>query len=398
MDRREVLSALVALSSLACRRGAREADDGRVVLKYQPLGGGAGFERLLRSFEATHPGTRVVAEALPNSSDLAHQFFFTALEGESKDFDLFVVDTVWVAEFARAGWLADLSTAVPPEKVRGEFLPAAADAVIVGDKTFALPWYLDVGVLFFRRDWIPRAPRTYDELVEASDRVRRERPSIEGFVWQGRQYEGLVCNAYETIWGHGGTTMQGDRVALDTGEARAALGFLRDLIERGTSPRSVVSAGEEEARRVFQDGRALFMRNWPYAWVLAQGEGSPIRGKVGIAPLPTLGGEAGYGALGGYELAVNAHAHPRKRELAIELALHLTSPEANLVIALDHGRSPPRGATYADARLAEGAPLLAGLLPMFERARSRPKTPYYAMISDTLQGEFSAAVTAIRSP
>jgi multiple sugar transport system substrate-binding protein len=188
--------------------------------------------------------------------------------------------------------------------------------------------------------------------------------------------------------------MDHGRVALDTAEARAALAYLRDLLERGTSPRSVASAAEEEARRVFQDGRAVFMRNWPYAWVEAQREGSPIRGRVGLAPLPTLRGEAGHGALGGYELAVNAHALPQNRELATELALHLTSPEANLVMALDHGRSPPRRAAYGDARLAEHA----RLLPMLEGARSRPKTPYYAMISDTLQGEFSAAVTAIRSP
>jgi multiple sugar transport system substrate-binding protein len=140
------------------------------------------------------------------------------------------------------------------------------------------------------------------------------------------------------------------------------------------------------------------MRNWPYAWAEAQREGSPIRGKVGLAPLPTLAGEPGHGTLGGYQLAVNAHAPPRNRELAAELLLHLTSPEANLVMALDHGRSPPRRAAYGDARLADGAPLLASLLPMFELARSRPKTPYYAMISDTLQGEFSAAVTAIRTP
>jgi multiple sugar transport system substrate-binding protein len=35
---------------------------------------------------------------------------------------------------------------------------------------------------------------------------------------------------------------------------------------------------------------------------------------------------------------------------------------------------------------------------MLELARPRPETPYYAMISDTLQGEFSAAITGIRSP
>jgi multiple sugar transport system substrate-binding protein len=402
MERRDALSALAALScwGAACRAGRDEEANGssRLVVKYQPLGESDAFQRLLAGFEAAHPGVRVVAQALPSSSDVAHQFFLTALEGGSRDFDLFFVDTIWVAEFAHAGWLADLTSYLPPDAVRRDFLSGAADAVVVGGHTFAVPWYGDVGILFFRRDLVERAPTTYAELVDAAERVRRERPPLQGYVWQGRQYEGLVCNVYEAIWGHGGATMQDGRVLLDTDEARAALAYLRSLLERGTSPRSVASAGEEETRRTFQDGRAVFMRNWPYAWAEAQKEGSPVRGRVGLAPLPTLGGERGRGTLGGFELAVNAHVPPAKRDLAFELAAHLTSPEANLALALGYGRSPARRATYDDPRLAAGAPLLAKLLPMLELARPRPTTPYYAMISDTLQGEFSAAITGIRAP
>jgi len=400
MERRDLLSAAlscVAATSCSERARARRLDT-RLVVKYQPLGEARAFQRLLEAFEAAHPGVEVVAETLPNQSDLAHQLFLTALEGGSQDFDLFVVDTVWVAEFARAGWLADLSSLLSPEAVRREFLAGPAEAVVVEEKTFAIPWYGDVGILFFRRDLIDQAPRTYAELIESADRVRRERSGIEGFVWQGRQYQGLICNVYEAIWGHGGAAMQGERVLLDSVEARAALAHLRALLERGTSPRSVASAAEEEARRVFQDGRAVFMRNWPYAWAEAQRDRSPVRGKIGIAPLPSLHGVMGHGALGGYELAVNARVLGPKRDLAFALAMHLTSPEANLALALGYGRSPARRSTYDDPRLLAGAPLLAKLLPMFEEARSRPKTPYYAMISDALEGEFSAAVTGIRTP
>ena len=405
MERRDVLSALGALSCLgaaACRgRGredARNERTKRLVVKYQPLGESPALRDLLRGFEALHPGVDVVTEALPSSSDLTHQFFLTSLEGGSCDFDLFVVDTVWVAEFARAGWLADLSEAFPPDTVRRDFLAGPADAVIVGDKTCALPWYGDVGILFYRTDLVERAPRTYAELLDFAGKVRRDRAGMEGFVWQGRQYEGLVCNVYESIWGHGGATMQGSRTLLATSEARAALSYMRSLIESGVSPKSVASATEEEARRLFQSGRSVFMRNWPYAWAEAQRNGSPVRGKVGIASLPTLTGDPGHGALGGYEIAVHPRVPPEKRVLAFALAAHLTSLEANLVLALHYGRSPVRHAAYDDARLVRDAPLLAKLLPMLDGARSRPKTPYYAMISDTLESEFSAAITGIRTP
>jgi multiple sugar transport system substrate-binding protein len=402
MERRDALSALAALSCMgaACHGAGRdEGPSGtRLVVKYQPLGSSDAFQRLLAGFELSHPGVHVVAQALPSSSDVAHQFFLMALEGGSRDFDLFFVDTIWVAEFARAGWIADLSGFLPPDEVRRAYLGGAAEAVVVEGRTFAVPWYGDVGILYYRRDLVEEAPRTYAELVRIADRLRRERSGMQGFVWQGRQYEGLVCNVYEAIWGHGGATMEDGRLLLDTSEAREALAYLRGLLELGTSPPSVTSASEEEARRMFQDGRAVFMRNWPYAWAEAQKEGSPVRGRVGLAPLPTLHGEAGPGALGGFELAINAHTPPEKRDLAFALAAHLTSPEANLALALAYGRSPVRRATYADPRLAEGAPLLAKILPMLELARPRPTTPYYAMISDTLQGEFSAAVTGIRTP
>src|SRR4029077_7346937 len=140
---------------------------------------------------------------------------------------------------------------------------------IFEERTFAIPWYLDVGVLHYRTDLASRAPRTYDELVQASLELLRAGAVRNGYVWQARQYEGLVCNVYEAIWGHGGAALDQGVVVVDTPEARAALGYLRSLLERGVSPRSITSQSEEESRRVFQAGDAAFLRNWPYAYAEA---------------------------------------------------------------------------------------------------------------------------------
>ena len=406
MRRRDLLRALAAAAAAtaasSCARpdrggGGRPPGKVRIVLKHQPLWGDpAPFRALLAAFEREAGDVEVVTEPLPNASDVVHQFFLTSLEGGAQDFDVFVVDVVWVPEFARAGWIADLSAELPPERVRRELLPGAAEAVIVDGRTYAMPWYLDVGVLYRRADLVPEPPSTFEELALAALAARAAGAVEHGYVWQGRQYEGLVCNAYEAIWGFGGRSIEAGRLALDSVEARAALDFLRGLITRGASPPSVTSYAEEESRRVFQEGRAAFMRNWPYAWNEAQREGSPVRGKVGLSPLPTAGGEPGYGALGGYQLALNAHAPAWRREAALGLIAHLTSLAANTTMALAYGRSPPRRAAYDDPRLAAEAPLLARLLPMLERARPRPVTPYYPMISDVLQGELSAAVSGVR--
>src|SRR5262249_45831730 len=156
-------------------------------------------------------------------------------------------------------------------------------------------------------------------------------PGLSGYVWQGRQYEGLTCNVYEAIWGHGGHATEDGRVVLDTPAALSALTYLRGLLTSGLSPPSVTSATEEESRRIFQQGQAVFMRNWPYAWEQLQAEGSRVRGKVAVAPLPTVSGEPGAGTLGGWQLALNAHAPPEHRAIAERLIAHLTSPRANLL-------------------------------------------------------------------
>jgi multiple sugar transport system substrate-binding protein len=262
-----------------------------------------------------------------------------------------------------------------------------------------VPWYVDVGVLFYRKDLVPRAPRTYAELQQFAREAKQKNPLLQGYVWQGRQYEGLNCNVFEAIWGHGGQVLdEQGRLSLDTEQARAGLAYLRGLIASGISPPGVTSAAEEEARRVFQSGQAVFMRNWPYAWEEAQKPDSPIRGKVGVTTLPTVSGEPGWGTLGGWQLAVNAHVSEPRRRAAERLIAHLTSPEANVMMALNYGRNPPRPSVYKDPRLTERVPFIASLLTMVENARPRPVTPYYNLLSDVLQSEFSAAIAGIRSP
>ncbi len=405
MTRRDLLRSLVAAPLVACSAsGGTEADirppgPVRIVFKHQPLWGDpAPFRALLAAFERAEGGALVVAEPLPSSSDVVHQFFLTALEGGARDFDVLIADTVWVAELARAGWIADLSAAFPPDVLRRDFLPGAADAAIVEGRTWAVPWYVDTGILYRRTDLAPDAPATYEDLRRSALRSKATGLVQHGYVWQGRQYEGLVCNALEAIWGHGGPTSSGGRVVIDSPEARAALEMLRGFLTSGVSPPSVTSQAEEESRRVFQEGRAAFMRNWPYAYLEAQREGSPIRGKVAISALPTTSGAPGHGALGGYLLALNARSPAYKRELALRFIAHLTSAEANVVLALDYGRNPPRRAPYDDPRIATRAPLIAALRPIVENARPRPVTPYYPLISDTLQAELSAAITGIRAP
>jgi len=357
---------------------------------------------LIEAFEQQNPGVEVIEEVLPTSTDQQHQFYVTALEGRSATFDVFALDVIWIQEFARAGWLMDLTRRLGTDGLTG-FLPGPVEASTYKDRIYALPWFVNAGILYFRKDLLSKygfaPPRTFKELSRQAKIIldSEQDPDLKGFVWQGKQYEGLICVALEFIHGNGGRVLDGRDSALRDARAVEAVRFMRDLVAVDkVSPAFVTSADEEATRHLFGAGRAIFMRNWPYALTLYDREGSTMRGRVGIATLPSFEGYHSAPTLGGWLLGVNRFsAHP---DLAWKLAEFLTSQEAQKVLAMRLGFPPARDALYHDAELNRTNPFILPLYEAMRRARPRPVTPFYLMISQLLQPEFSAAIMGVKSP
>jgi multiple sugar transport system substrate-binding protein len=357
---------------------------------------------LLAEFESRHPGVRVKSETLPWSADDQHQLYVINLEGRSPGFDVMMLDVIWIPEFARAGWLLDLSGYVAPGEL-DEFFPSTVAAATWGGRVWALPWNVNVGLLYYRADLLARyglsPPVTWDELVSAVRRVQAGEgdPRLDGYLWQGKQYEGMVVNVLEALWA-AGTELLGEdgTVFPDVERAAEALGFLRGLIAGGVSPNWVTAGDEELTRRTFGDGRAVFLRNWPYAWPLFQARDSPVRGRVGIAPLPgRRPATAGHGSTGGSHLGVsNRTRHP---EAAVALARFLTSEPAQRRL-LAGTLYPARRRLYHEPALQARHPELPQIHDRVLAARPRPVTPHYLLLSATLQPEFSAVLVGLEPP
>jgi multiple sugar transport system substrate-binding protein len=405
---RLLAAALAALLLLAgCTERTPRDSRVTVVFKHARMFGDDPVPRLVAAFEARHPGIRVKTEALGSASDEQHQFLVINLEGSLRGsrgpgFDVMMLDVIWVPEFARAGWLLDLTPSLAPHELDAHF-PAAAEAARWNGRVWGLPWHFNVGVLYYRADLLERhgvaVPRTDAELTAAVRRIRAaERdPKLDGFVWQGKQYEGLTCNALEALWANGTTLLDDRGVVLGDGvRAAGALARLREWIDQGVSPRWVSAADEELTRRAFGDGRAIFLRNWFYAMDLFNEPGALVRGKVGIAPLParTVGSPAP-GATGGSVLGVSRTSqHP---DAAVALVRFLAGEEAQRVLA---GGSvlPTRMALYHDPALVAKRPHMPQFHDLARAARPRPVTPAYLMLSTTLQPELSAVVVGVKSP
>ncbi|MEE8450081.1 MAG: ABC transporter substrate-binding protein [Thermodesulfobacteriota bacterium] len=386
------------------KEGDRKGAVQTIVFKhFKPPGEPRFFLDLIERFERENPNIKVKDEILPASTDEQHQYYVINLEGRAKEFDVFALDVIWVQEFIRAGWLLDLTPYIGAQGLRG-MLPGPVSAVTFKGKIYAIPWFMDAGLLYYRRDLLKKynltPPQTFAELINITRTVlQAERdPGLLGFIFQGKQYEGLICSIMEFIWGNGGDVISADgQVVIDSQEAGDALAFVRDLIyKHKLVPELVTTADEEITRHIFGAGRAVFMRNWPYAWNLFQRADSPVKGKVGITLMPHFQGKESAATLGGWQLGINPYS--RNVDAAVTFVKFMTRYDSQRHLALTMGLKPTLVKLYQDPDLVASQPFITELLPVMLRARPRPVTPFYMMISQILQAEFSAVISGIRPP
>ena len=371
------------------------------------MAGGSGPEEVhvqkqLAAFHRAHPDIRVVYQSTPSSASSRHTLFVTWLSSRSAEVDILNLDVIWTPEFAAAGWILPLEDFLAEGPLDlADFLPAGLACSRYRGKLFALPWYVDAGLLYYRRDLYDAMglplPRTFSDL----DKVRALQDKFNipyGFVFQGQSYEGLVCVVLEFFWSNGGQVFDNEgRLVLDSPPNRQALALLVDLIYRQhVSPLAVTTFLEEDCRYAFQEGYAVLMRNWPYAYTLMEQPGSPVKRKFALLP-PLQGPKArSVAVLGGGALAVNALSrHPRE---AMQLIRFLLKPENLRQRALALGMLPPLKSLYADPALTAKFPYLTSLKEVFFTARPRPITPLYSLISDILRLHFSRALTQQETP
>jgi trehalose/maltose transport system substrate-binding protein len=330
---------------------------------------------------AKETGNKVKLVATPADANERLALYQTLLAAESNEIDIFQIDVIWPAILA--SHLTDLGAALP-EQDRADHFEVLIANDTVDDKLVAIPWFVDAGLLYYRQDLLEKygkeVPKTWTELADTAKAVMEEEAKaggsdLQGYVWQGRAYEGLACNALEWIASFGGGSIVGEdgAVTIDNPQAAKALETAKSWI--GTiSPKGVLSYSEEESRGVFQSGNAVFMRNWPYAWALANAADSPVKGKVGVAVLPQgEGADARHAAaLGGQHLAVSRYsAHPKE---AVDLVQYLTSAEEQKRRALEGSFNPTLRSLYTDSELVAANPFYSDFLPIVDSAVARPST------------------------
>ncbi|NBX15236.1 MAG: ABC transporter substrate-binding protein, partial [Betaproteobacteria bacterium] len=263
--------------------------------------------------------------------------------------------------------------------IESEHFPAIIANNSVNGKLLGMPWYTDAGLLYYRADLLKKhglkVPTTWEELTQTALKVQsaeRAKGDLDfhGYVFQAKAYEGLTCNALEWVSGHGGGTVVGPDGQITIGNAQAvkALNMAASWIG-SISPAGVLNYEEEEARGVFQNGNALFMRNWPYAWSLMQKSGSLVKGKVGVAKLP---GSPSAATLGGWQLGVSKYS--KHAAVAADLVMYMTSASVQKARAISGSYNPTLPALYKDPEVIQANEFMATLADVFANSVARPTT------------------------
>ncbi|WP_210505784.1 ABC transporter substrate-binding protein [Naasia sp. SYSU D00057] len=408
------LLATATMSLTACASGsgstgggstpaATEELSGRGPITYvsSPDASGAA-QTSVDAWNAEHPDEQVTWVELPLDADQQRQQMVQNAQIKGDAYTVLNLDVVWTSEFAANRWIVPLpEDALPTD----ELIPATVDAATYADQLFAAPYYTDGALLYSRTDLltaagVTEAPETWADLQAACDKVLAlpEAAGMSCYAGQFDKNEGLTVNFSEAVASAGGSLFTEDgQPDVDTPEALTALEFLVDGFDSGMIPQDAITFQEEQGRQAFQEGKLVFLRNWPYIFnALSKTDGSSaVAGKFGVSPIPGEDGP-GVSTLGGRNIAISSFAE--NKATALEFIQFFTGQEQEESRLELSSRAPVYGSFFEDEAVVAKYPYLPTLLSSLENAAPRPKVVQYGETTAAIQDEVYSAISGDKSP
>lgn len=354
----------------------------------------------IEEWNAAHPDERVTFIELPDSADQQRQQLIQNAQIESDTFSVLNLDVVWTSEFAANKWIMPLpKDAVPTDTM----VPATVNAATYRDSLVGAPYYTDGALFYFRQDLLTAAgiaapPTTWDEMKAACTKILAlpDAAGMSCYTGQFDKNEALTVNFSEAVASAGGTVVDADgKPTVTTAEAKEGLNLLVDGFKEGLFPSDAITYLEEQGRRAFQDGKLVFMRNWPFlhASLSATDGSSQVAGKFGITSIPGTDGP-GVSTLGGRSLAISPFTP--NRATALEFVKFFTSEEQAAKRLELSSRAPVYASLFEDPAVVAKRPFFPTLLESLNTAQPRPKVVQYGATTKAIQEEAYAAITGAK--
>jgi multiple sugar transport system substrate-binding protein len=396
------LSSTAAVSLLEACGGTSNSSTGNgqtVNINYIERDTNGVYAGLVSKFNAQNNGVHVTYNSnAPADTGQLLTVLTTMLRARGTSYDVFPMDIIWPAEFGANGWTVPLDDKWPASD-RANYLPGPLAGCTYNGKLWAAPDRTDAGLIYYRTDVISTPPNTWDELTTMAKAAAPSKTKF-GYVWQGAQYEGLVCDFTEVLYGYGGSVLDPNdpkKVTVNSAEAMQALTLMTSWV--GTiSPSAVTTYMEETSRSAWQDGDSAFMRNWPYAYALGNDPStSKVAKKFDVHPMLYGGSNTtGHSSLGGWQYGINAFS--KNPDAAWKFIQYNLSLPTQKTLALQLSLTMTHKSIYTDPEVLAKNPFFSRLFPVFQTAQPRPVSAFYPDISNAIQVRVHNALTKQSSP
>ncbi|NQT27488.1 extracellular solute-binding protein [candidate division KSB1 bacterium] len=326
------------------------------------------------------------------------ELLIRALRSKNSNIDIVSLDDIWIARFAK--WSEPLEKYFSMDELE-ELLPAALQSCFYGSHLVAIPFYIDVGLLYYRIDLLSNLPNwesieqklkksiTWEELLLLQKYFKGNKNPF--FVFPPNRDESLMCVFWETIASQNRSRLLDKQIQIRSPEARKGLQFLVDLVNKyHVMPDSILQMNEAETFDYAIKNDAVFFRGWP--GVLNDISINPDidESKFGVAALPHFEGHDYASVLGGWNLMVSRHS--RKKEAAVQFIKFITSQKIQEQLFEELYYFPVREAVYSNSFFIDRHPELIYFQKLLESGCNRPAMPDYTQVSDILAYHVHAAI------
>ncbi|WP_306257690.1 extracellular solute-binding protein [Pararhizobium sp. IMCC21322] len=322
-------------------------------------------------------GNKVEIVPLPRYTNDQFERYSLWLTAQNEEIDLYMTDSTWAPQLSEH--FLDMTFAA--ENVIPNHFPVTIESQTVDGKLLALPIYAEATALYYRKDLLEKhvafVPASWSEMVDTARSIQeaeRAGGNLEmvGFVFPGALGEDLTATALEWIKSHGGGQIVEPDGTISINNTRAAealkiaLSWIGDI-----APLAVLEYTEEDARKVWDAGNAVFFRASSDEFARSKAENAPLKDLFEMTSLPIgQGGSSPAATLGGWNVAVSRYTpHP---EEATALALFLASSDVQEQRAIQQGKLPTIVALYNDIDVTTQQPGIRRWKGILENAVQLP--------------------------
>ncbi len=339
------------------------------------------MQKLSSVFEQQHPDIHLRWVVL--EENVLRQRVTTDIATHAGQFDVLTIGNYEVPIWAKQGWLSPMDN-LPASYDVGDLLKPVAAALTYQDKLYAVPFYAESAMTYYRTDLfkkagitMPAAP-TYAQIREYADKITDKSNQIYGMCLRGKPGWGenmaYLTTLVDAMGGQWFNTAW--KPTINTPAWKTAITYYADIL-KADGPPGISSNGFNETLALFASGHCgMWIDSTVASGLLFDKKQSQVSDEVGFAPIPTGSYTGGPTWLWSWNLAIPASS--KQQDAARTFVTWATSKEYVALVAKNNGwvAVPPgtRQSTYDSADYKAAAPFADFVLKAIDSANPEGQT------------------------